>query len=122
MLIGGYAVLRQDHASPVKREQPQGIKELDRELRKGSRVGGIRYTSPALQPRAQFAASIILQSLRKNQNRAAHPALALICIRMPKAHQVQYRRRDGRYDIAFITGRDDNPGEQSAQMHRIPEP
>ena len=119
VLIDGRVAMHWDRTRELTPEQRRGIAELDRELRAGFEVNGVRYARPELLPRAQFAASVIPQALREGRSPAAQLALAFVCTRLPDLRQIQYRHRsDGRYDIAFITDRDYDPGERPVRMRR----
>lgn len=122
VLIDGNLDLYWDRTITMTPTQREAVSRLEQKLQEGFKVDGVRYDHPDPLKRAQLAASLIPQALRRGDDSLAATALALACTTLPDLKQVQYRRRqDGSWDIAFISDRPYAPDERPIQpMPRTP--
>ena len=117
VLIDGSLELYWDRTVNMNLAQREAVSRLEARLREGFDVDGVRYEHPDLLERAQFAASLIPQALRRDDASLAATALALACASLPDLKQIQYRRRqDDGWDIAFVSDRHYAPDERPIQL------
>ncbi len=117
VLIDGGLELYWDRTVVMAPAQREAVSRLEKKLREGFDVDGVRYDRPDSLKRAQLAASLIPQALQRGDDSLAATALALTCTSLPDLKQVQYRRRQGgSWDIAFVSDRCYAPEERPIQL------
>lgn len=117
MLIDDSLELYWDRTIPMTPAQREAVSRLEEKLQKGFQVDGVHYERPDPLKRAQLAASLIPQALKRGDDSLAATALALTCTSLPDLKQIQYRRRqDDSWDIAFVSDHCYAPGERAIQL------
>ncbi len=117
VLINGAPEMHLDRRIPLSDTQKQAVAQLEAKLNAGFKVAGVHYKDPNALQRAQFAASMIPEALQRGDEAQAGLVLALIGTSLPDLKQIQYRhRRDGGWDIAFISDRCYEPDERPIRL------
>ncbi len=117
VIIDGTVEAYWDRDARMSEPQRHAVARLQERLQQGFEAGGVRYDHPDSTQCAQFAASMIPQALRADDDGLLLATLSLVCTALTELKQIDYRARDdGDWDIAFITDRVYAPHEQTIKL------